>query len=189
MRKSRSQLVALAAVAVGMLSAGASVASAAPAVFNTTGVSAWNMTGVSVTWGWGAGETVNCPSSTVGFVAANSGSPLQGKLPNSSTQFYDAACTGARVTIATQGPFLAESNGGAFSLRSTTSLNMFIGAVGWTKTAGPLSFTVPWTNPSGPNAAKFTFSQTLVGYITWSGVPVYLTATLTKLGPGALSLS
>jgi hypothetical protein len=194
-RKSRSQLVALAAVAVGLLSGGAGVASAAPAVFNTTGGAAFNMTGVTINWGPQSSQTVNCPSAIVGFNATNSGSPLQGSLPNPGEPFYQQQCTTAGgaaaggVLISPQASLLAESSAGAFSLRSTKSLKVFFGMTNRSTLNGPnTTFTVPWTNPSGPNASKFTFSNKLIGYFDGS-TPVYLSATLTTLFPTPLSLS
>jgi hypothetical protein len=196
--KSRSQLVALAAVAVGLLSGGAGVASAAPAVFSTTGGTGFTISGVSVTYGPPPGHTLNClspfPASMVAFNVTNSGSPLQGSLPNPGAPFYQQSCftssgspDGGTLIVTPMGPMRAESNGGAFSLRSTQGMNVFIGLIGQGTISNAVPFTVPWTNPSGPNPSKFTFSHTLVGYA--GGGPVYLSATFTKFGAGALSLS
>jgi hypothetical protein len=193
-RKRRSQLVALAAVAVGLLSAGAGVASAAPAVFNTTGAAAFSMTGVSVSWGSPL-RTVNCSVEYLGFNVANSGSPLQGSLTSPGSPFYQGQCAssnganGGGVLISPQVPLLAESAAGVFSLRSSKSLNVYIGVINRSTLGGTnVPFTVPWTNPSGPNASKFTFSNKLVGYTNWVE-PVYLTATFTNIAGTALTLS
>jgi hypothetical protein len=177
-----------------MLSGGAGVASAAPAVFNTTGGAGFSMTGVTINWGPSPGQTVNCPSAFVAFGVTNSGSPLQGSLLSPGEPFYLGQCTtsaGAAaggVMISPQASLLAESNAGAFSLRSTKSLKVFFGMTNRTTLNGPnATFTVPWTNPSGPNASKFTFSHTRVGYFDPS-TPVYLSATFTYTGAG-LTLS
>jgi hypothetical protein len=155
------------------------------------------MSGISVSWGPLPSQRVDCPSTfpvgIVGFNVTNSGSPLQGSLPSPGAPFYEQTCTlgsggnAGPVYITPLDSMRAESNGGAFSMKSTRGMNVFVGWLGQGTISNSVPFTVPWTNPSGPSPSKFTFSHTVVGYV--SAGPLYLSATFTKFGAGALSLS
>lgn len=193
--KSRLPVAAMVAVVMGMLSGGAAAASAAPAVFSATGTQVFKITGLQVSWGPGANQTLFCPDAFVIYDGANSGSPLQGSLDGGiSTQFYQetncrfaSGASGGGVLIRMLDLLRATSSGSAFSLSSTNSLSVYIGIINRGTSLPNVPFTVPWTNPNGANPAKFTFSHTHVATTSWAE-PVYLTGTFTKFG-AALALS
>lgn len=196
---------AMLVVAVAALS-GAATASAAPAVFSSTGQT--NMiafTPVTFTWGTTPtpGKTITCTAGAINVNTAagsvnNLGSPLQGQIDflhsvNVSTcGVGSGGSTWLRLTPLSR--LVATKTGSSYNLElNNSAFDVWLSCCNLGGSTGAaISSSVPWTNGTGTgaNSSKITFSSTLIGQSDY-GEPVRMTGTflVNSSSSGLLTLS
>jgi hypothetical protein len=178
------------AAAAALLATGAQTAAAAPALVNGSGMAFWTQQGTLLSIK-AAGVTYSCtigqPANVINGSYGNAGSPLQGYVESFRLVYFGFCSTpsggSGQLYVQQIQRFNAEKSGATFSLSSPLSWKIRIDAGGsvFSTANGPNTvWSAPWVNGNGTyaNPSRLVFSNTTVGYSSYTGIPMVVTGTL-----------